>query len=119
MELRRKRKKKNQETIQRSILSLRYCARPVETFHAAEKRSLNKAKQVQVQGIQAPWTFHVWVHGARTQGEDQGSDLVKAQGSKTGSEEPFMKNYGFEVFPAADGELGNTLEQQCNSALGR
>ena len=36
-----------------------------------------------------------------------------------GSEEPFMKNYGFEVFPAADGESGKTSEQQCNSALGR
>lgn len=71
MELRRKRKKK-QETVQRSILSLRYCARPVETFHAEEIPE--QGKTVQVQGIQAPWTFScVWgTCGKRTRGEGPG-----------------------------------------------
>ena len=59
--------------------------------------------------------------GQRTGGEGPGQWFGKKpkKGSKMGSEEPFMKNYGFEVFPAADGESGKTSEQQCNSALGR
>lgn len=53
MELRRE--KKNQETIQRSIISLRYWARPVETFHAEEIPEQGKTEQVH--GVQAPWSF--------------------------------------------------------------
>jgi len=75
MELRRKRKK--QQTIQRSILSLRYWARPGETFHAEEIPE--QGETVQVHGVQAPWSFScVW--GTRGKGlrvRDQGSDLAR------------------------------------------